>query len=295
VARDLGGGTLSYSIAGGADAGKFAIDASTGVLSFLTSPNYEAPTDVGGNNVYDVVVGVSDGTSTDTQTIAVTVTDVTIQLFDSTNTLIGSFNDLKQAVDVANIHSDTDFTIRIDDGTYSVGSSTVVIQKNISIEGAGTTATKLAAGFDTAIGEGAGNGRGMIVVETGNTLNLSDLTIDGEGYRIDQAIRVKGTANIERVRFEDIDYQAVGQSGSPYVGLGVSAREGAHVDIDASEFVNMGRIGAHFFGATRDRLQQCFHRQRCGQSSRLCRRGGSRRRHPRHQQYGHRQSRRGFL
>ncbi|MBZ9793910.1 cadherin-like domain-containing protein [Rhizobium sp. 3T7] len=70
------GSTLSYSITGGADAGKFTINATTGVLSFVSAPNFEVPTDAGGNNVYDVQVQVSDGTSTDTQSIAVTVTDV---------------------------------------------------------------------------------------------------------------------------------------------------------------------------------------------------------------------------
>ena len=36
----------------------------------------ENPQDAGGNNVYDVTVQVSDGTNTDSQAIAVTVTDV---------------------------------------------------------------------------------------------------------------------------------------------------------------------------------------------------------------------------
>lgn len=62
---------LTFSIAGGADAAKFAINA--GVLSFVTPPIYATPTDVGGNNVYDVTVQVSDGSLTDTQAIAVTV------------------------------------------------------------------------------------------------------------------------------------------------------------------------------------------------------------------------------
>ena len=69
------GTTLSYSIAGGADAAKFTINATTGALAFVTAPNFEAPTDAGPNNVYDVTVQVSDGTNTDTQAIAVTVTN----------------------------------------------------------------------------------------------------------------------------------------------------------------------------------------------------------------------------
>ena len=70
------GATLTYSIVGGADAAKFAIDATTGVLTFVVGARPRGPTDAGGNNVYDVVVQVSDGTSTDTQAIAVTVTNV---------------------------------------------------------------------------------------------------------------------------------------------------------------------------------------------------------------------------
>ena len=71
------GQTLTYSIAGGADAAQFTINSSTGQLSFASAPNYEAPTDNGGNNVYDVTVQVSDGQGgMDTQAIAVTVANV---------------------------------------------------------------------------------------------------------------------------------------------------------------------------------------------------------------------------
>ena len=73
---DLPAETLTYSIVGGVDAAKFAIDGSTGVLTFVSGPDFESPTDLGANNVYDVVVQVSDGTFADTQSIAVTVNNV---------------------------------------------------------------------------------------------------------------------------------------------------------------------------------------------------------------------------
>jgi hypothetical protein len=73
---DLPAQGLTYSISGGVDAAQFTINATTGVLSFSAAPNYESPTDSGGNNVYDVIVQVSDGTLADTQAIAVTVTNV---------------------------------------------------------------------------------------------------------------------------------------------------------------------------------------------------------------------------
>jgi len=67
---------LTYSISGGDDAARFAIVPASGVLTFATAPNFEAPADVGANNIYDVVVQASDGSLSDTQAIAVTVTDV---------------------------------------------------------------------------------------------------------------------------------------------------------------------------------------------------------------------------
>ena len=78
TATDGNGDTLTYSITGGADSLKFVINSSTGVLTFVVTPDFETPTDVGGNNVYDVQVTVSDGNGgNDVQAIAVTVTDVT--------------------------------------------------------------------------------------------------------------------------------------------------------------------------------------------------------------------------
>jgi hypothetical protein len=67
------GTTLTYSIAGGTDAGKFRINPSTGELSFKSSPTFDAPADAGHDNIYDIVVQASDGVLTDTQAIAVTV------------------------------------------------------------------------------------------------------------------------------------------------------------------------------------------------------------------------------
>ena len=58
---------VTYAIAGGADAALFAIDASTGALSFVAAPDFEAPRDADGDNVYEVIVSASDGSLTDTQ------------------------------------------------------------------------------------------------------------------------------------------------------------------------------------------------------------------------------------
>jgi Ca2+-binding RTX toxin-like protein len=70
------GQTLSYAIAGGADAARFSINAQTGALAFATAPDFENPTDAGANNVYDVIVAALDSAGgRDTQALAVGVTN----------------------------------------------------------------------------------------------------------------------------------------------------------------------------------------------------------------------------
>jgi SPP1 family predicted phage head-tail adaptor len=76
VATDADG-VLTYSISGGADSALFTINSATGVLRFVSAPDYESPLDADANNVYVVVVRATDlFGSTDTQTISVTVTAV---------------------------------------------------------------------------------------------------------------------------------------------------------------------------------------------------------------------------
>jgi hypothetical protein len=76
---DLPAQSLTFAIAGGDDASRFTIDATTGVLSFITAPNFEQPADADGDNIYNVTVMVSDSGTPQlfaTQAVAVTVTDI---------------------------------------------------------------------------------------------------------------------------------------------------------------------------------------------------------------------------
>jgi hypothetical protein len=74
-AVDRDGDTLTYSITGGADAALFAIDSATGAVSFITPPDFEAPTDEDGDNDYIVEVTVTDGEFSDTQILAFGITN----------------------------------------------------------------------------------------------------------------------------------------------------------------------------------------------------------------------------
>lgn len=74
TASDADGDSLTFSLAGGADRAAFSITGA-GALSFVDPPDFEAPADAGGDNVYEVEIGVSDGTTSAMLDLAVTVTN----------------------------------------------------------------------------------------------------------------------------------------------------------------------------------------------------------------------------
>ena len=81
TATDIDAGqTKTYSLeTGGVDNAKFTINATTGAVSFIASPDFELPTDAGGNNIYDIKVKVCDnGTPVlcAIKDVAITVTNI---------------------------------------------------------------------------------------------------------------------------------------------------------------------------------------------------------------------------
>ncbi|MBK7003060.1 MAG: cadherin domain-containing protein [Rhodoferax sp.] len=77
VASDADNDVLSFSISGGLDAGKFTINSTSGVLSFVTAPDFEKPGDSDQDNVYHVTIQASDGLGgLATQALAVNVTNI---------------------------------------------------------------------------------------------------------------------------------------------------------------------------------------------------------------------------
>ncbi|MBV7339849.1 cadherin repeat domain-containing protein [Chloroflexi bacterium TSY] len=74
---DAEGAGLIFRLSGGADQGLFAIDTSSGVVTFVNAPDFENPADADGNNIYNIQVTVTDsGELTAVQDIVITVTDV---------------------------------------------------------------------------------------------------------------------------------------------------------------------------------------------------------------------------
>lgn len=60
----------------GTDAGLFNINAKSGAISFKAAPDFEAPGDTGGNNVYNFNVTANDGAFTSQKAVAVTVANI---------------------------------------------------------------------------------------------------------------------------------------------------------------------------------------------------------------------------
>lgn len=94
TSTDPEGTARTYVITGGADAARFAINSATGALTFVTAPNFEAPADVGANNIYDLIISASDGVNSTTQALAVTITNIvdgaTLTGTNAANTLVGT-------------------------------------------------------------------------------------------------------------------------------------------------------------------------------------------------------------
>ncbi len=85
------GSSLSWSLSG-TDAADFTVNSLSGVLTFATAPDFEAPMDSDANNVYIFVVTVSDGTLSDTQTVTLTVTNASEITSISAPTVSGTIN-----------------------------------------------------------------------------------------------------------------------------------------------------------------------------------------------------------
>lgn len=76
TASDIDGDRLDYAISGGADAALFTVDPASGALSFKAAPDFEAPGDADGDNVYRVEVSAGDGALADVQRYSVAVANV---------------------------------------------------------------------------------------------------------------------------------------------------------------------------------------------------------------------------
>ena len=138
-------------------------------------------------------------------------------------------------------------TIEVAPGTY-VESPGIVIDKNLSIIGAGSATTTIKPSGDTA-----SNGA-MFLVNPDITCHISDVTLDGTGKKIWYALKYKGGGSVTDCVFKNIQYNP---SGPDYNGIAICAYGEAYdatidfddnVDITGCTFTGIGRVGVLYFG-----------------------------------------------
>ena len=76
TASDPDGDDLTFSLTNSTDASLFTLDPASGVLAFVSAPNFENPQDSNTDNTYELELSVADGSHTTTQEITITVTNV---------------------------------------------------------------------------------------------------------------------------------------------------------------------------------------------------------------------------
>ncbi|MEM6337151.1 MAG: hypothetical protein AAF752_11320, partial [Bacteroidota bacterium] len=134
----------------------------------------------------------------------------------------------------------------IDAGVLTEGAQ-IVVDKNLTIRGAGSSAAVAKNGAPTTLQANANSGtagdaRGWILVNSGVDLTLEDLILDATGFDIWQGIRHQGSGTINDVVFQNIAHPG-------YQGTAVAAFGSGPVDVTRSTFSNIGRIGVLYFGA----------------------------------------------
>lgn len=162
-----------------------------------------------------------------------------ILVFDAADQLVGNFGTFADAY--GQVTGDG-FTIKILEGTVETGAAQVNIQFDLTIMGAGKADSVLLASGDTA---SSGDGRGWFLVDDGVTLDVSDMTFDGDGNKIWQAFRHLGSGSFDNVQFTDIQFNP----STSYAGTAIAAfGPSSDIDVTNSMFNDIGRVGVLYYG-----------------------------------------------
>jgi parallel beta-helix repeat protein len=138
-------------------------------------------------------------------------------------------------------------TISVCPGTY-VETGQIVIGENLTIAGAGASTTVVKPAGDTG---SSGDAKGWFLINDGVTFNLSDVTLDGTGHKVWQAIRHLGQGTISDCAFKNIKFEESGPSyaGTAVAVFGGSAMNAMNVDVTGCAFSGIGRIGVLYYGS----------------------------------------------
>lgn len=167
-ATDAEGATLAYSLSG-TDAALFDIEAATGVVTFKSAPDFEAPGDADADNVYDVIITASDGTNRTSECVAITVTNENdlAPVFTFNQTVFVTEGQTEALIAQAR-DADEDML------TYSLSGTDAAL---FNIDAAtGAVTFKRAPDFD-APGDADGDNVYDVIVTANDTLNSTDQAV----------------------------------------------------------------------------------------------------------------------
>ena len=215
--------------------------ATVGMPAVGTDPNYGQAI-IPANTVGYTYTGIAAGGS---QSLLLRAGSVTVV---HSGVINGRYTTIQPAIDGATSGD----TINIPAGTF-VLSSQLTIPISLSVSGASTATTVIKSGITkTGQSDPGGNARGLILVGTapasGLTVNVSNLTIDGNGNNVWQAVRDFGAGTFSNVAFNDIKYEW-GGAGVYYQGTAIAAIASGAVNVTNCTFTNIGRVSTLYYGA----------------------------------------------
>ena len=221
-ASDADGDTLTYSISSGDDSALMSIN-SSGVVTFISSPDFELPSDANTDNNYQITVTVSDGSLTDSENFTVTVTndtsdDVTTTNFDGVLIRDGYIQSATVCMAVTNADGiDTCVDATYSTTTNADGSFSLEIDDNI------TATIKLLAqdGFNPVTDDADSFTMGLIDPTTDQNLVISPLStmLYGDNRFSYESLKEKlGVNSNFMIRFDD-PYLSVNDAASNKAAL----------------------------------------------------------------------------
>ena len=221
-ASDADGDTLTYSISSGDDSALISIN-SSGVVTFVSSPDFELPSDANTDNNYQITVTVSDGSLTDSENFTLTVTndtsdDVTTTNFDGVLIRDGYIQSATVCMAVTNADGiDTCVDATYSTTTNADGSFSLEIDDNI------TATIKLLAqdGFNPVTDDADSFTMGLIDPTTDQNLVISPLStlLYGDNRFSYESLKEKlGVNSNFMIRFDD-PYLSVNDAASNKAAL----------------------------------------------------------------------------
>ena len=186
TAADPEGATVTWTLTGD-DAEDFRVS-STGALTFQTSPDFETPADAGTDNVYNVIVSASDGNSSGTLAVQVTVTNV-----NEAPTITGDATVEYAENGTAAVATYTATDPENDRVTWSL---TGADAEDFSISSAGVLTFQTAPDFENPTDAGENNVYNVIVSASDGNSNWT-LAVQVTVTDVNEVLTVTGDATVE--------------------------------------------------------------------------------------------------